>query len=636
MKKNRGQFLIELLVALALAAVLLPALISAFIAGRQGKAQQRERLSATALAREAVEAVRLVREKSWSLIAVEGTFHPVVSSGSWTLASGTEVINGFSRNIVISNVFRDTAGNIAATGWLDPSTKKVVVTVAWGSPLPSSVVSTFYVTRSLNNQVWVQTTEADFNTGTKTGVVVGNTNGGEVLLGAGGYGDWCRPGSFVLTELDLPKIGKATSVVAIFGEAFAGTGENQAGESLVDILLGNTNPPTASLVGTISNYKTNDIFGEADYAYIATDNNHKEVVIIQVSSLPLTEIGYFNAPGNNFGESLFVANNIGYVVTLDKLFNFDLSGKNGSRTAIDPDGLSLSKEGTSVYVVGNYAYVSIKGDNNVQLDIVDISNPANMIKIGSAKVNNQSAQDVFVNESGTRAYIVTNAASPAEKEFHIVNTENKTQPVKVGFGYHTNGMSPEAVEAVTQNKAIIVGRGGEEYQVVDLTNELSPVRCGGMQSDSGIFDSASILEPDGDAFTYIVTGDAHSEFKVIAGGPGGRFSSSGTFESSTFDAGSSMAFNRFVAGATVPSGTTLTYQFAIADAIGGTCSGVSFSYVGPDGTGATSFVSGSALPLSMSGSYRNPGQCLRYKAFLASGDRTQTPIFNDITINYSP
>lgn len=636
--KRDGQALVELLVAFAFASVLLPGLLTGLVASREGKAQQIQRLEATGLLREAQEALRVVRETNWSMISTNGTYHPQDSGTTWTLSAGSESINGYTRQIIISDTFRDSNGNIIPSGGMnDPSTKKAVLSVSWGTPYPSEVTSTIYLTRYLNNATLIDTSEADFDAGSHSGTTTVNNNGGEVVLGAGGGGDWCTPQTSLVEELDLPKTGKATSVTTVFGEAYAGTGENSSGESFADILISDTDPPVASISGTINGYKTNDIYGEQNYGYIATDNNFKEVVIIDITNVPFSEGGYFNAPGNNFGESVFVANNIGYVVVKENLYNFDLSSKNGSRPILDTNGVTLSKEGTAVFVVGNYAYVSIKGDNNVQLDIIDISNPTNMVKVGTADVNNQSAQDVYINTSGTRAYIVTNATSSEEREFHIVNVENKSSPVKIGPGYYTNGMNPEAVEVVTGNRAIIVGQGGEEYQAVNISNELVPVRCGGFHVDSGIFDSASVLEPDGDAYTYIVTGDAISEFKIIEGGPGGQFSTTGTFTSRDFNAGTSVAYNRIIPNFLEPSGTNLEFQVAAASVVDGSCTNASYFFLGPDGTSSTFFATSSAIPLINNGqSYVNPGQCFRYRAYFSTTNPNASPILTDVTVNYSP
>lgn len=190
---------------------------------------------------------------------------------------------------------------------------------------------------------------------------------------------------------------------------------------------------------------------------------------------------------------------------------------------------------------------------------------------------------------------------------------------------------------VTGGKAIVVGSGGQEYQVITISNESSLTQCGGLDIATGVRGVSSVLEADGDTYSYIVTGDASSELKIIEGGPGGGFSSQGTFESATFDAGASVAFNRFVAGATKSDQTDITYQVAGAPAVGDSCSGITFTFVGPDGTASTQFATSSAIPLSDDSlGYENPARCFRYKALLTSQDNTQTPVLTDMTINYSP
>ncbi|KKU95495.1 MAG: hypothetical protein UY27_C0015G0001, partial [Candidatus Gottesmanbacteria bacterium GW2011_GWA1_48_13] len=183
---RQGQSLVELLVALGLAAVLIPAFMAGIMASREGRAQQEQRLSATASWREAVEAVRAVRNKGWTSFAVNGTYHPVVATGNWQLATGAETTaEGFTRSVVISDYLRNST--------VDPSTKNVMVTVSWSTPLANSVTSTLVLTRYLDNLVYTETTQAQLDAGVKTGTAVTNTAGGEVVLGAGGQGDWCNP-----------------------------------------------------------------------------------------------------------------------------------------------------------------------------------------------------------------------------------------------------------------------------------------------------------------------------------------------------------------------------------------------------------------------------------------------------------
>ncbi|MBI4062363.1 hypothetical protein HY410_00420 [Candidatus Gottesmanbacteria bacterium] len=631
-----GQSLVELLVAVAVASTLLPAILTGFVASRSGKVQQAARVSAVALANEGAEALRVVAGRGWEGVSTNGIYHPAIVASSWELLPGAETIQEFTRSITIADQYRDSNGTLVDSGGtIDPSTKRVIITVAWSSLFPSSVTLTRIVTRYHDNAVELETSASQFQQGTSSNVAITNESGGEIVLSAGGESDWCAPNLALFPVIDLPKQGVANAISAIEGRVFAGTGENASGISFANVTLSNSHPPIATVAGTLDGFKTNDVFGETNYAYLATDNNLKEIEIVNLTALPYSEAGYFDAPGNGNGKSVYVVGDIGYMTSADKLYSFNLSTKTGSRPLLDPDGVVLAGVGNSVWVVGSYAYIAL--DNaSTQLQIVDVSNPANLAIVGSASVNGGIGKDVFANTSGTRAYLVTERSSTAP-EFFIIDITTKTGTRGFIGTYDTGAMNPKAVTVVPGNRAIIVGTEGQEYQGVIISNESTPVQCGGANVDTGVHGVSSVLESDGDTYSYIITGDTSAELRIIEGGPGGGYATNGTYESATFDAGTSVAFNRFDVSASIPPQTTITYQVAVADAVSGSCNGVSFIFVGPDGTEATRFAAGGAIPISDDGvGYENPGQCFRYRAYLSSDESTQTPVFTDITINYSP
>src|SRR5204862_2087136 len=120
------------------------------------------------LLREAEDAARSYRDNDWNTFAVDGTFHPAVSGNAWILSPGAETVNGYTRQIVITSAYRDANGNLVTSGGtLDPSTKKLAITVSWIGVFSSSVGSTIYLTRHTNIS-YSQTTITDFNAGIAT------------------------------------------------------------------------------------------------------------------------------------------------------------------------------------------------------------------------------------------------------------------------------------------------------------------------------------------------------------------------------------------------------------------------------------------------------------------------------------
>ena len=284
----------------------------------------------------------------------------------------------------------------------------------------------------------------------------------------------------------------------------------------------------------------------------------------------------------------------------------------------------------------------------------------------SVSSTEEAANSIFANGDGTRAYISSNGGidgdgngQPDSKQYYILNTTNKSSPAFLSGSpstgpssgyYNSSGANGELYprRAMTvQNgvRAVLVGKDGisngndaEEYQVLDSTTEATPTYCGGLNYDIGFNDLTSVSELDGDNYVYMVANTAANELKIIQGGPDNAiFVPSGTFESQVLSAASEAMFNRFNVNATTMPQTTLTYQVAIAKAINNSCSGVSYSYVGPDGTSGTYFTTSSVLPVSTSPTgYQNPGQCVRYKTYMTSADQLLTPILYDIYFNYSP
>ena len=656
---KKGQSLIELLLTIGLSAVLLPALITGLVSSREGKAQQQERIQAASLLRQTYEAVRSIRNRDWSNIEINGTYHPIISGSQWASASGAITTNDFTQSYTVSDVRRDINGAIVTppAGNLDPSTKKIDIAISWIKPFNSSISTTLYLTRYRDNLSYAETTQSQFNLGLKTGTAVRASNppqvadDGEIILATGGHSDWCTP-TLDANTLNLPKngVGKAISArpgssVGQSSQAAAGTGENASGISYVNILITDTFPPQPSIEATFDGYKTNGVFTEEDYAYLATDDNGKELVIVDLNQIvggKYRESGYFDAPGNTNGKSIFVSGNIGYLTTGNKLYTINLNDKSGPRSQLA--SVTLAGTANKVVVNGDYAFLAVNSEST-PMQIVQISNGGQTLSVvGYANLpDDEDGVDVVVNSTGTRAYLIIEE----NKKFYIVDTSTKTGSQPFKGSYSTGSMNPKGIAVVPGNRAIVVGSGGIEYQVVNISNEAAPVSCapgGGIDMNITINGVSSIIESDGDAYSYIIS-DSDPEFRIVEGGSGGAFSSEGTFESQTFNPGYQTADNRFSANFNQPANTSIQFQVALANLEAGLCPS-SYAFVGQDGTsgswfpltptpGLTSY--SAPFPLGTYGSnYSNPGQCFRYKAKLSTTDQNNTPLLYYFTINYSP
>lgn len=645
-----GQLLIEVLVIMGLLAVILPALVGSLVISRQGEPQRQNRLNATLLLREGVDYLRLIREESWLDVQEPGTYQLVQSGTSWSLDPGIEQVGGFERFIEIESVFRDEVGEIAPSGEEDLSIRRVRITVRWDDPSPGEISSLLYLTRYLDNITFVDSLEQDFALGDEQGTEVVTLVDGDVILAESGNADWCNPTQHIVAELNLPQSGRARAVAAIEGKAFTGTNSLWPSGAFFEIDITNDEVPSFSISNTVAGAPTNDVFIDEQYAYIATQDiinwNGHDVIIVDLSTGQ--QVGYFDVPSWVGGNGIYVKDNVGYVTTGNWLRTFDLSQKTGERPQMSArrieEGFLLNGwydlvvRGQKVRVVGDYAFVAIR-NSSYQMRLFNISNPNNISR-GARVTIGGNGQELFVNDAGTRAYLATD-----QDQFRVINTDYSTsQKNSSSFNlqplgsYDTQGMSPRGVVAVSSGRALLVGVGGEEYQVLDISDESNIVRCGGMQIDSGVYGVAGVLEDDGDAYSYIVTEDPNNEFKAILGGPGGGvFLEDGIFESRIFDAGHTTAFNYSIAQFQRPTNTTAQYQISIANPADGNCATADYAFIGPDGS-ASSFYDdeGPIFWGSTSGEYANPGRCFRYRIYFSTTDTNVTPVLESMTINYSP
>ena len=641
LKKQSGQLLIELILAMGLLTLFLPAVLSVFVSSTSGRAQKKQRVEAANRLQEMQEALRVIRQKGWDQISSPGVYHTEIQSNSWELISDELEQEGFTHTIQISNVFRDNDFSIVASSHpearLDPSTKKVEMSVSWQHPLASSVDSTFYFGRYLDNASLIDTSQADFDAGQFSDTTSKNDYGGEVILATGGHGDWCEPGSFIVEELDLDMNARSSVVRAIEGKAFTGT--DWADQGLFsEINITQDDPPQANIADTISGYDTNDIFIDENYAYIATDNINRDVVIVDLNTNQ--EVGFFD---DDFflgrARGIFVKDNVGYATIGPYLHSFDLSDKSGERPELDKVWLSSfiwwPATGYKLQVVDSYAYVAL--DFGIgEMGVYDVSSPSSLDRVNYADVNAEHGVAVFVNQTGTRAYLATDR-SGSKDELFIINTENQTGSLPVLASYDASGMDPRDLVIVSENKLLLAGLDGQEYQVIDVADDNNPVKCGGVDVNSGIYGVTGVLESDGDAYSYIVTKDEDAEFKIIEGGAGGGFTDSGEYVSEIFDAQYPVAFNYVLADLTEPAQTSIKYQVAVADAAAGSCAGVVYEFVGPDGTSGSFYDDEGPIVLDNDGfGFENPGQCFRYKVFFETLDQTSTPVLEEMMVNYSP
>lgn len=136
---NKGFTFVEIIIALGVAAILLPALGRAISFSIRVASQGEKFSQAYALAQEDMEAIYYIKSNdptNWAWTAsspADGTYQPSKSGNIWVLGSivtPTPSPAPFTRSVQISTVSRDINGDIGS-GSLDPNTRLVHVVVSW-------------------------------------------------------------------------------------------------------------------------------------------------------------------------------------------------------------------------------------------------------------------------------------------------------------------------------------------------------------------------------------------------------------------------------------------------------------------------------------------------------------------------
>lgn len=187
-KTNKGISVVEALLAAALFGLVVTALAGTFLYGETNSFNSGNRTKAVLLAEEGIDAVRNIKEEDFNTLdgLADGTYYLSTSSGSWILGGGSDAIDIFSREIELESIDADTIEVTSRVSWTDLNNRDSLVSL---------------VTRLTNffENLWIQTTEDEFNNGYRNSVDVVSSSNGEVTLSV--EGNWSSPSIFLLENM---------------------------------------------------------------------------------------------------------------------------------------------------------------------------------------------------------------------------------------------------------------------------------------------------------------------------------------------------------------------------------------------------------------------------------------------------
>jgi len=144
-KNQKGQSVLEVLLASALFVIVATPLIGILLQSLQIGGTSNDDVTATQYAAEGLDAVRDIRNQSYASLSASAGEGATTTSGVWGFAGASTTFGKFTRIITVTSTYRDGSGNIVASGGtLDAKTMKVTSAVTWSNA--HSVALSTYLT----------------------------------------------------------------------------------------------------------------------------------------------------------------------------------------------------------------------------------------------------------------------------------------------------------------------------------------------------------------------------------------------------------------------------------------------------------------------------------------------------------
>jgi len=431
-KYSKGQSLIELIIAVALFAIVILGLFLLIFDSYNASHLALEITKADFLAEEGLEAARSIRDNNFLDLSA-GSHGLVVSSGHWIFQGTNEnlssELNGGIRSILIEDVGTDR--------------KKISSTVSWDftENRPEEIKLISYLTN------WQKVVSL--------------------------IGDWSKP--IQETSINISGNNDGSKIQVQGNYAYIIINGGNPNFLIIDV----SNSESPSVVGSLDlNGTPTNIAVSGDYAYLSNDDNNEELQIIDISikSSP-SVVRTYNAPGNANANGVYVSGTTVYLVRASSAQNEFLV----INVAIPASpallgSLDLSANGNEVVVSGNFAYVA-SGDNSQELKVINIMIPASPTPAGSLNLpSNTDATTIAL--AGSTVFIGQGST------FYTINVTTPRSPIQLGSFNVSGTLNDIALNLGNANTYVFIATSANslEFQVINVSNPISPVLLGSVNT----------------------------------------------------------------------------------------------------------------------------------------------------------
>lgn len=512
-RNKTGSGLLEVMIAVALFAILAAATVGMMYAGATSTKQGSDYVVAAGLLQEGVEAVRSIRYQDFSLI-VNGTHGLDTSEGFFAFSGTAESFfdDVYTRTITVEDVFRDAAGAIADAGEIDEDTRKVTVNVTWDAftGKRQNIDTVFYIHNFALQQTWVQTLLAEFGIGAFNSAL-GQAGGGngEVVMSSV-EGAWTP----LVQEYSIDMTGDSDPVAAEYDAAqdrlYVLT-DNTAGNEFIAYDLGNVSASVPNVIGgyDVGGSQPYDVILVGGYAYIAAGDDSAEVQVVRLSDF--SHVKTLDLPGDGDAYSLAAAAStliIGRGQNSDEeLYFYDITAPEAGIAELG--STELGEDCDAVAAGGGFAFCGSGGSN--EIIIVSLS--------GYSQVNAvdlDGGGDVMVLTLHETSLFVGRDNNGSAHDFYELDVSSPTGSISVINSLDTNSDVLDMHVDVSQGFAFLgTDESSEALTIVDLASFTESVTAETIGRDDG----EAIVQFG--AFVFLLTSDNSGELNIFRTNPGG-------------------------------------------------------------------------------------------------------------------
>ena len=425
-----GFSLVEVLLSVALLAILSSALIGAYVQTQQSAMVTGNRSHALMMAEEGLEASRSIRDSGFNNLAI-GSHGLAIQSNTWSFQGTSDTSGLFQRQVTVSRI--------------DSSTVQATATVTWPQTLQRSgqVSLVTYFTN------WSAKTVGDWSAPRLVGSFnVAGTQSGQKIKTAGNY-------AYMIRASGTPNF----------------------------IIFNITDPVNPTVAGsmTLSGTPTNlDLAG--NYVYVSSGNNASELQVIYVGNpASPTLAGTYDASGNPDANSVAVLGNQAYLVrnynaSANNFLVINLTFNETLHTVATSLLGSTSITGNAMDVMvlpsgaQTYGYVA-SADNNGEFKVVNVTNPAAPVLVAGGVINLNGTNDAIAIAGYGSVVAISQLNS-----LYLVNVTNPLAPVLYNsLPYNAGGLIND-IEAIADLQYAFLGtsNASQELQILNIANPVSP------------------------------------------------------------------------------------------------------------------------------------------------------------------